>query len=149
MKRFRFVFCFSGGDSCDIVLMLQQGQHRAVRGLLAEAQIIVLSATRYDGDPSPQCWTAGQTQPSIREILVGLWWIRTARLVSHLTIYNETKPIFLGGKHLRKSGETYFTSIVNVVVESVELQAVGVNTAIISGTVGSFHYDFLCDAIFY
>lgn len=33
--------------------MLQQGQHRAVRGLLVEAQIMVLSATRYDGDPSP------------------------------------------------------------------------------------------------
>lgn len=83
-------FFSSGGDSYDIVLMLQQGQHRAVRGLLVEAQIMVLSATRYHGDPSPQCWTAGQTRPSIREILVGLWWIRTARLVYHLTIYNET-----------------------------------------------------------
>ena len=31
-----------------------------------------------------------------------------------------------------------FTSIVNVVVESVELQAVGVNTAIISGTAALF-----------
>ena len=33
--------------------MLQQGQHCAVRGLLVEAQTMVLSATRYDGDPSP------------------------------------------------------------------------------------------------
>lgn len=91
------------------------------------------------GIPPPQCWTAGQTQPSIREILVGLWWIRTARLVYHLTIYNETKPAFLGRKTYAEKWRNYnFTSIVNVVVESVELQAVGVNTAIISGTAALF-----------
>ena len=91
------------------------------------------------GIPPPQCWTAGQTQPSIREILVGLWWIRTARLVSHDTVYNETKLIFFGRKTYAEKWRNYnFTSIVNVVVESVELQAVGVNTAIISGTAALF-----------
>lgn len=121
--------------------MLQQGQHCAVRGLLVFSTIMVLSATRYRGSQEKNA-VAGQIRPSILEILVGLWWIRTARLVSQVL---ETKPIFLGGKHMRKSGET---TNVNVVVKSVEMRQ-WASTQQSSLGLWLFQNHFLCDAIFY
>lgn len=97
--------CFSGGDSYDIVLMLQQGQHCAVRGLLVEAQIIVLSATRYDGDPSPPMLDR-RTDTAINPGNSGGPLV-DSNCKACLSRNNLQRNLsFLGGKHMRKSGET-------------------------------------------
>lgn len=118
--------------------MLQQGQHRAVRGLLVEAQIMVLSATRYDGDPSPPMLDR-RTDTAINPGNSGGPLVDSnckACLSRNKLQRNET---YVFG---RKTYAEKWRNILHVNemwwLKSVELQAVGVNTAIISGTAALF-----------
>ena len=130
--------------------MLQQGQHRAVRGLLVEAQTMVLSATRYDGDPSPPMLDR-RTDTAINPGNSGGPLVDSnckACLSRNKLIYNETYLFWeenICGK-----------------VEKLQLHVNCQRGGWISWTpgggrqhsnhlwdCGSFHNDFLCDAIFY